>query len=151
MFDPPSLPPFCVTSFFEWILTRGQTENTAKVKSFVCLFWQLCNITYIFPKSYLNPVIPPDHSSRRVLCILYSLIVGVWGGKYWSRITKKTIANSIGCYGGSSRSSTLRWRYSEIMQHSCRRTLTLKCDFNIKLWHGYYPVNLLHISRLCHE
>ena len=33
LFDPPSLPPFCVTSFFERILTRGPIENNAKVIS----------------------------------------------------------------------------------------------------------------------
>ena len=55
LFDPPSLPPFGVTSFFEWVLTRGPIENTGKEKSFVILFWRLCSSTYIFPKSYMNP------------------------------------------------------------------------------------------------
>ena len=38
LFDLLSLPPFYVTLFFEWVLTRGPIEHTAKMKSFVILF-----------------------------------------------------------------------------------------------------------------
>ena len=86
-FDLPSLPPFCVTSCFEW--RRGPIENTAKVESFVYIFWRLCNSTYIFLKSY--HVIPPNHSSRRVLCILYLHIVDVWGREVFINNNKHTI------------------------------------------------------------
>ena len=45
-------------------------------------------------------------------------------------------------------------RCSENMQQSYRRTPMPKCDFNkvaiffeITLWRGYFPVNLLHVFR----
>ena len=116
LFDPLFLLPFCVTSFFEWM--RGPIENTAKVKSIVYIFWRLCNSTYIFLKSYMNHVIPPNQSSRRVLRNLFLHTVDMWGAKYWSVITNilsfcnyilywlpVRAANSIGCNGISRKSS----------------------------------------------
>ena len=61
LFDPPSLYPFCVTSFFEWVLTRGPVENTAKVKSFVILFWRLFYSIYTISQkvTWTLPSPPP--------------------------------------------------------------------------------------------
>ena len=164
--------PFCVTSIFGWILTRGPIENTAKVKRFVYIFWQLCNSIYIFTKSYMNPVIHPNHSFRRVLCILYLHTVDVWGAKYWSTVTNRLSfcnyilywwpvgdANSIGCHGGNRRSSPPEVFLDRDILKLCNKfrgehqrwsVISIKFQSNfieIELWHGCYPVNLLHIFR----
>ena len=79
LFDSPSLPNFCVTLFFWMTFNEGTTEkaieNTSKVKSFVYFFKDYA-IVYTFSQKFIwNPIIPPNHPSRRVMHILYLHIV----------------------------------------------------------------------------
>ena len=73
------LPSHFLRDFFWMTFNKGTTEkaieNTSKVKSFVYFFEEYAIVHTFSRKVTWNPVIPPNHSSRRVMCILYLQIV----------------------------------------------------------------------------
>ena len=79
LFDSPSFSTFFLTLFFWMTFKEGTTErtieNTFKVISFVYFFKDYAIVHTFSRKVTWNPVIPPNHSSRRVMRILYLHIV----------------------------------------------------------------------------